>query len=333
MTDEIVAEGLCNVESPTLGPDGWLLNVCSVSRPTEPWPTRGGDITATRIDTPRETHVLMSTSTETVVGIPAALAFGPDQAMYICDEGRRSIVRVGPDGSLCDFISEHEGRPLNGPNDLSFDLDGNLFFTDPWTSSPRNPIAAVYGYDWGSATLQLVDSGMQFTNGIVAASTTLYVAETYTRTIWSYDIVGAGRAKDRRRFCVLPDVVDPPLLPPAIREAVGVDFVVGPDGMCLDDAGNLYVAHYGGSGVYVYDPSGIEVGMIATPGRFPTNVCFGGADMRTLFISVDDPGIIIAVEPGARGRHVPFCPATVEDHAFRSLLDPTSGVKLPGRRW
>jgi len=331
---DVIAEGLCNVEGPTLGPGGWLLNVCSVSRKTELWQTQGGDITATRIDAPRETHVLLSTSTDTVDGIPAGLAFGPDQAMYVCDEGRRSIVRVGPDGSVVDFVAEYDGRPINGPNDLAFDPEGNLFFTDPWTSSPRNPVAAVYGYDWAASTLHLVDSGMQFTNGIVATSAHLYVAETYTRTVWVYDIVGAGRAANRRQFCVLPDVANPPLLPPAIREVVGVDYVVGPDGMCLDDVGSLYVAHYGGAAVYVYDWSGHETSLIQTPGRFPTNVCFGGRDMRTLFISVDDPGIIIAVQPGTRGRPLPFCPAAVSNHAFGALLEPgeAGGVLRDNRR-
>jgi len=329
----VIAQGLCNVECPTLGPHDWLINVCSVSRPTESWGTLGGDITATRIGVAGETHVLMNTSTESVDGIPAALAFGPDQAMYICDEGRRSIVRVGPDGSVDDFIVEYDGKPINGPNDLTFDPEGNLFFTDPWTSSPRNPVAAVYGYDWKSATLHLVDSGMQFTNGIVATAAHLYVAETYRRTVWVYDIVGAGRATNRRLFCVLPDVADPPLLPPAIRDAVGVDFVVGPDGMCLDDEGNLYVAHYGGSGVYVYDPSGSEIAVIPTPGRLPTNVCFGGLDRATLFISVDDLGIIIAVDAGARGEPLPFCPSTVANHAFGPMLEPAGpGRVLNGNR-
>ena len=330
---DVIAEGLCNVECPTLGPAGWLINVCSVSRPTEPWQTRGGDITATRIEVPRETHVLMNTSTESVDGIPAALAFGPDQALYVCDEGRRSIVRIGPDGSVGDFIAECDGRPINGPNDLTFDPEGNLFFTDPWTSSPRNPVAAVYGYDWTTATLHLVDSGMQFTNGIVATATHLYVAETYPRAVWVYDIVGAGLAANRRKFCVLPDVLDPPLLPPAIREVVGVDYVVGPDGMCLDDNGNLYVAHYGGSGVYVYDRSGSEVAVIPTPGRLPTNVCFGGVDLTTLYISVDDLGVIIAVDPGARGMPLPFCPSTVTNHAFGPMLEPVGpGRALNGNR-
>jgi gluconolactonase len=320
MDYELIADGLCNVEGPTIGPCGWILNVCSVSRPTESWPTRGGDITATRVNRPLETHALFSTSTESVDGIPAALAFGPDGALYVCDEGRRSILRVGFDGTIRDFIADHDGRPLNGPNDLSFDDAGNLFFTDPWTSSPRNPIAGVYGYDWISGELSRIDSGMQFTNGIVASGARLLVAETYPRTVWLYDIEGPGRAGNKRQFCILPDVDDPPLLPRAIRDAVGVDYVVGPDGMCLDEEDNLYVAHYGGGGVYVYDSDGDHVGTIATIGRFPTNVCFGGDDHRVLFISIDDPGTIIACSPGPRGMQLPFCPSRSPAHPFGAMF-------------
>ena len=62
--------------------------------------------------------------------------------------------------------------------------------------------------------------------------------------------------------------------------------------------------------------------------RFPTNVCFGGEDLRTLFISVDDPGIIVAVDPGARGRRLPYCPLAVGDHAFASLLCASDTINL-----
>jgi len=328
MDHEVVAEGLCNVEGPTIGPDGWLINVCSVSRPTETWPTRGGDITATRIEGPPETHVLFSTSTDKIEGIPAALAFGPDEAVYICDEGRRSVVRVGPDGVLCDFVDTYEGDRINGPNDLSFDPDGNLYFTDPWTSSPLNPVANVFGYNWATKGLSLIDSGMQFTNGIVAREGRLFVAETYTRMVWVYDIDAPGHASKRRPFCQLPDIDDPPLLSEAVRQAVGVDYVVGPDGMCFDEDGNLYVAHYGGDGVFVYDRNGVQVEVIQTPGRFPTNVCFGGDDHQTLFISVDDPGTIIACKPGPTGEQLPFCPSRVAGHAFARMLGPGGPAEL-----
>lgn len=334
MTLELFAQHLCNVEGPTIGPDGWMLNVCSVSRPTEPWATLGGDITATHLDRPLDTHVVFSTSTDEVTGIPAALAFGPDGALYICDEGRRSIVRVDASGTIEDFITHHEGRAINGPNDLSFDESGNLYFTDPWTSSPRHPVAAVYGFDWEERELHLIDDGMQFTNGIVASGDRLLVAETFPRMVWAYDIVGPGQATGKRAFCRLPDVDDAPLLPPALREAFGVDYVVGPDGMCLDQECNLYVAHYGGGAVYVYDPDGMQVDVIDVPGVLPTNVCFGGPDLRSLFITIDDPGtIMVSHDRTTKGARLPFCPSADPEHPWAEMLPPGTGaVDLPGNR-
>jgi gluconolactonase len=275
---------------------------------------------------------VFSTSTADVEGIPAAIAFGPDEALYVCDEGRRSLVRVDGLGNLTEVIREFDGTPINGPNDLSFDVDGNLFFTDPWTSSPRNPVGAVYGFDWARQELAAVDVGMQFPNGIVAHGDRLYVAETYPRTVWLYDIVGPGRAGAKRRFCVLPDVPDAPRLPEHLRAVLGVDYVVGPDGMCVDDEGRLYVAHYGGGAVFVYEPDGTQSELLETPGRLPTNVCFGGSDHRTLFVAVDDPGVIVACEPGPTGMRLPFCPSARADHPFARVISLNAAIALPGRR-
>src|SRR3954454_829370 len=95
----LIAEGLSNVEGPAVAPQGWVLNVCSISRPAEGWFTRGGDVTATHRDRPLDTRVLFNTSTAEKQGIPAALAFGPDGCLYVTDEGRRSIVRVDAGGT------------------------------------------------------------------------------------------------------------------------------------------------------------------------------------------------------------------------------------------
>ena len=59
-----------------------------------------------------------------------------------------------------DFITTCDGERLNGPNDLSFDPDGNLYFTDPWTSSLEDPIGGVYGYPWGTGRLTKIAGGM-----------------------------------------------------------------------------------------------------------------------------------------------------------------------------
>jgi gluconolactonase len=299
------AEKLCAPEGPVVGPDGWILNVCSFTR-DESWPTRGGDITATHVSCPRHTHKVFSTSTADTVGIPAALAFGPDGCLYVTDEGRGAIVRVSPDGEQTDFISCYRRKPINGPNDLFFDPDGNLFFTDPFTSSLANPIGAVYGYEWERGVLHKIADGMAFPNGIVAREDRLYVAETCTNKIWGFDIVGPARAGNKREFCTLPDVA--------------VEGMHGPDGMALDVDGNLYVATYRGDFVHVFDPAGRLADSIASGGTAPTNVCFGGEDFSALFVTLDDLGEIAAIPVGVQGQRLNFCPSQWLNHPWSKML-------------
>ncbi len=301
------AEKLCAPEGPVVGPNGWILNVCSFTR-DEAWPTRGGDITATHVSRPCRTHTVFNTSTSEVAGIPAALAFGPDGCLYVTDEGRRAIVRVDPHGRQTDFISRYEGKPINGPNDLSFDPDGNLFFTDPFTSSLTNRIGAVYGYEWGTGELHKIKDGMAFPNGIVAREGRLYVAETRTNKIWAYDIVGPGQAENESEFCTLPPL--------------DVDGIHGPDGMAFDVEGNLYVATYRAGYVYVLDPAGELIRSIPSGGQSPTNVCFGGEDFDTMFVTVDDLGEIAAIQVGAQGQRLSFCPSQCADHPWARMLPP-----------
>lgn len=330
-TPSVLAAGLSNVECPTLGPKGWILNVCSLSRPDEDWPTIAGDITYTHPDRPLETSVLFSTSTEELEGIPAALAFGPDQEIYVADEGRRAIVRVTSSGVIEDVITHYQGTRINGPNDLSFAANGDLYFTDPWTSSARNPIAAVYHYKWDLQELTLVDDGMAFTNGIVVKDDLLYVAETFPRAVWVYDVGREGFRNGRRLFCRLPDIKNPPMLPMAVRESLGVDYVVGPDGMALDGEGNLWVTHYGGNAVLIYDRSGQLIEMLPTPGAKPTNVCFGGSNLDVVYVAVDDPGVIIEYPIGVQGDRLNFCPSGLENHKWTSVLEHGDPA-LPGSR-
>jgi sugar lactone lactonase YvrE len=330
-TASVLAAGLSNVECPTLGPDGWILNVCSLSRPEEAWPTRAGDITVTHPERPLETSVLFSTSTDEIEGIPAALAFGPDESIYVADEGRRAIVRVTPSGELDDFITHHQDRRINGPNDLSFDSNGDLYFTDPWTSSRKNPVGAIYGFDWSRQELTLIDSGMEFTNGIVVKKGRLYAAETFTRAIWVYELEGGGAAGNKQLFCRLPDVKNPPMLPMSVRPALGADYVVGPDGIALDTDGNLWVTHYGGSGVFIYGPGGELLAVLPTPGTKPTNLCFGGEALDACYVAVDDPGVIIEYRLGIAGDRLNFCPSRSENHSWWRVMADTS-MALPGRR-
>ncbi len=299
------ATRLCAPEGPTAGPDGWILNVCSFTR-DEAWPTQGGDICATHLAAPRQSRRLLNTTESGVVGIPAALAFGPDGALYVTDEGHRAVLRVDPDGTVSRWASSFDNEPLNGPNDLCFDADGSCYFTDPWGSSLENPVGAVYGRS-PDGDLHRIDGGMGFPNGIVLRDEQLYVAETLRSCVWIYDIVAPGEATNRRLFCRQPHVPDVP--------------VCGPDGMAFDTEGNLLVAHYGSGFVFVYDRQGVAVDRIVCGGVAPTNVCFGGIDHSTLFITVDDTDEMVAVDWGVAGQRLHFCPtAFAGTHPFAAMM-------------
>jgi gluconolactonase len=302
----LFADELSAPEGPVIGPHGWVLNVCSLTLEDRDWPRRGGDITATHQCRPLATHTLFNTSTDTVTGIPAALAFGPDFCLYVTDEGRRSIVRVTPDGEQSDFITHYRGRRLNGPNDLCFDPLGNLYFTDPWGSSLENRIGAVYGYEWDTGTLHQIHTGLAFPNGILIRGGRLYAAETWTNMIWTYDVVGPGRAENPEEFTRLPDLK--------------VRIETGPDGMAFDEEGNIYVATVGVGFVYVFNPSGKLIEGIPTGGIRPTNVCFGGPDHDSLFVTIDDLGTMVRIPTGVLGYRLPFCPSARDDHPWSKML-------------
>lgn len=311
-TPVLFAERLNAPEGPVVGPNGWILNVCSLLKDSS-WPTIPGDITATHTTRPLLTHVVFNTSTEKVVGIPAALAFGPDGCLYVTDEGRRAVVRVTPEGEIIDFITHYRGERLNGPNDLCFDEDGNLFFTDPWGSSLEKRIGAVYGYNWSSGELYQIHRGLAFPNGILVRNGRVYAAETLTNKIWAYDVTGPGKAEHPVEFCSLPDLK--------------VRILTGPDGMAFDEEGNIYVATVGVGFVYVFGPKGNLIWSIPTGGVRPTNVCFGGPNHDTLFVTIDDLGTMVTIPIGIKGYRLPFCPSGSENHPWAKMLPKAPTVQ------
>ncbi|MBX3412694.1 MAG: SMP-30/gluconolactonase/LRE family protein [Pirellulales bacterium] len=200
-----------------------------------------------------------------------------DGTHLVCDASQHAVLHLSADGKLLEPASkECQGNPLRGPNDLSLDTaHGGFYFTDPGGSSDTELIGTVHYVDAKGVT-QLVDEGLAFPNGIILTpdGKTLYVAESKKNRVLVYEVLSPGKVGERR---VLADL-------PSKDESLGqVDNQ--PDGMCLDAAGNIYVAHYGMRQVQVLSPEGKLLARYPGGNLTTSNVAFGGPQMNQLFVT------------------------------------------------
>ncbi|MDZ7310446.1 MAG: SMP-30/gluconolactonase/LRE family protein, partial [candidate division KSB1 bacterium] len=188
-----------------------------------------------------------------------------DGSLYACDFGIGAILKISHDGKTEIYANGFNGKPFNRPNDLTFDAAGNLYFTDPKSYSREVLDGRVFRAKDG--TTEMLADSLGFPNGIAlsADGQMLYVCESVFSRILRFTIMPDGQLKNREIFAELP----------------GGD----PDGIDFDNQGNLYVAHFGGGAVYVIAPNGNIKQKIQTPGKKPTNIEFGGDDLKTLFLT------------------------------------------------
>lgn len=212
-----------------------------------------------------------------VTGAPNGHKVLADGTHLVCDASRHAVLRLSADGEMLEPAStECRGTTLRGPNDLSLDTEnGGFYFTDPGGSSKEKPIGTVHYVD-AKGTTHLIDDGLAFPNGIVLlpGGKKLLVAESQKNRILSYEVLAPGRVGPRQLFAHLPKK----------DESAGqVDNQ--PDGICLDAAGNLYVAHYGMRQVQVLDPEGKLIARYPGGNLTTSNVAFGGPQGDQLFVT------------------------------------------------
>ena len=183
--------------------------------------------------------------------------------LLACEGDLRRLTRMTPKGKLTVLADSYDGRKLNSPNDLWIHPDGGVYFTDPRYGSQDDLQQGgfhVYYLPSEGGKLRRVIGDLVKPNGIVGHSDgkRLYVADPGAGKIYVYTIGARGELSGRRSIASQ-----------------------GSDGMTLDERGNLYLTS---GGVQVYSPVGEKIGEIKIP-EGAANVCFGGPEYQTLFIT------------------------------------------------
>jgi gluconolactonase len=254
-------------------------------------------------------------------GSPNGAAIGPDGAAYVCNSGGFCFMDLGPiavpqtpegvtqpddyiggriqrvdlsTGEWTDLYTEVDGHGLRGPNDLVFDGDGGFWFTDHGKRRVRDEDRGglYYARPDGSSVTEVVYP-LEAPNGVGLApdGRRLYVAETHTGRLWAWDLSGAGQlagtANDRTLVAGLP----------------GMQLF---DSLAVEEGGNVCVATLVNGGISVISPGG-DVEHLAADGELfdplVTNICFGGADRTTAWITLSGTGRLVRCDwprPGLR---------------------------------
>jgi len=198
--------------------------------------------------------------------------------LFVADYVEHKVLRIDPASRS---IAVHAFEPLmNQPNDLALAPDESLYASDPnWKEST--------GQIWlvtKEGKTRLVAKEMGTTNGIDLSpdGKTLYVNESIQRNVWAFDVNADGTLQNKRLLKAFPDF--------------------GFDGMRCDVEGNLYITRHGKGTVVKLSPTGEVLREIDVLGPHPTNLCFGGPDGRTVYVTEVEHGRIVQFRVESPGQ-------------------------------
>lgn len=236
-------------------------------------------------------------------GGPNGLAVGPDGALYLCNNGGSRYVEgksmgQGPHpdykhgsvqrldrttGEVKTLYIECDGHKLSAPNDLVFDKQGGFYFTDLGKryARHRDHGGIYYALPDGSKIVCLSYPFLSPNGcGLSPDGRILYVADTVSARLYAFDIEAPGvLAKSSGGWAHNGRVVGGALPSHA-----------GFDSLAVLANGNIAVATLSTGKITEFSPQGAIVREVAVPDVFPTNICFGGADMKTAYITLSDTG-------------------------------------------
>ncbi len=291
-----IAEGLLFPEGPVAMPDGSFLLVEIARR------------TVSRVAPDGTVSVVAETG-----GGPNGLAIGKDGAAYVCNNGGFEFVHE-PGHGLRPAWQAHDylfgriervdlatgavsvvtrglpDRRLRGPNDLVVDRTGAIWFTDLGKRRAHDlDWGGVYWLSPDGKEIKEVAYPVLTANGIGLSpdETVLYVAETEGARLWAFDIVGPGEVKKH------------PYPSPhggrLVHQSGGRDYKRF-DSLAVEASGNICVATLATGGISVIAPSGELVEFVPMPDRMTTNLCFGGPDLRTAYVTLSLSGRLVEVD-------------------------------------
>jgi gluconolactonase len=248
-------------------------------------------------------------------GGPNGVARGPDGALYVCNNGggeypEGGFLSTGPARDYqCGTIqridsgtsetrilyTQCNGHKLSAPNDLVFDRQGGFYFTDLGKryAHSRDNGGLYYALPNGSKIVELVYP-MLTPNGVGLSpdEKVVYVADTESSRLFAFDVVAPGVLRK-----------EPFPAPFTGRLLCGLPGYQRFDSLAVEASGNIAVATLVTGFITVISPDGRVVRQVKMPDVYPTNICFGGRDMKTAYITLSGAGQLAAMdwpEPGLR---------------------------------
>ena len=298
-----VASGLRFPEGPVALPDGSVVLVEMMGR----------CITRIMPDLTKQTVAK-------IAGGPNGLAFGPDGALYLCNNGGsfseqtiNGLTYPGPfdpslyiggriqrvdlnTGAVTDLYTHCDGHQLRGPNDIVFDRNGGMWFTDHGIRHERVfDLTGIYYAKTDGSMIREVIFPCQAPNGIGLSpdGETLYWAETFNGRVNQATITGDGEIKRRSsrdsKSCLCG--------------LAGLQYL---DSLAVDGEGNVCVATLGNGGITVISKTGEILEHIATGDPITTNICFGGPDFQTAYITLSGVGKLVSMKWPYKGLRLNF---------------------------
>jgi gluconolactonase len=244
-----------------------------------------------------------------VVGLPNGLAIGPDGFLYMCNNGGAftplqmgdllfpgefdpskyiggRIQKVNIDtGEVTDLYTHCGDIALRAPNDIVFDAHGGFWFTDHGIRDHRTADrTGIYYAKADGSFIEEVVFPVDSPNGIGLSPSgdRVYWAETHTGRVYQRAITSPGKVGP-----ITPDV------PTMLCGLPGYQLF---DSLAVDGEGNICVATLINGGVTVISPQGEVINFVATDDRITTNICFGGEDFRTAYITVSSTGQLLKMK-------------------------------------